>query len=106
MSMAALEGDQVGDKVFETGVDRGVLYIPTAGVYDKGYAWSGLTTVTESPSGAEPNKQYADNQVYVNLESAEEYAASYATGEPHAIPADVLAELEQEAERIAAVRGH
>ena len=66
--------DQVGQKVYETGVDHGVLYLPNnLGEYANGYAWNGLTTVTESPSGAESNKQYADNQVYLNLVSAEEF---------------------------------
>ena len=49
--MAPLTWDQVGDKLYETGVDRGVLYIPNdQGVYNAGFAWNGLTTVTESPS--------------------------------------------------------
>lgn len=69
--------DQVGEKVYETGVDRGVLYIPdNTGDYVNGYAWNGLTAVTESPSGAESNKQYADNTVYLNLKSAEEFGAT------------------------------
>lgn len=72
--MAELVWDKVGEKVYETGVDHGVLYIPdNAGVYDMGVAWNGLTNVTESPSGAESNKQYADNIVYANLKSAEEF---------------------------------
>jgi hypothetical protein len=75
--MAPLTWDQVGERVYETGVDHGVLYIPdAAGVYNKGYAWNGLTTVTESPSGAEPNAQYADNIKYLNLISAEEFGAT------------------------------
>ena len=69
--------DQVGEKVYETGVDRGVLYIPdNTGDYTTGFAWNGLTAVTESPSGAESNKQYADNTVYLNLKSAEEFGAT------------------------------
>jgi hypothetical protein len=69
--------DQVGERFYETGVDHGVLYIPNAtGVYDKGVAWNGLTTVTESPSGAEGNAQYADNIKYLNLISAEEFGAT------------------------------
>jgi hypothetical protein len=69
--------DQVGEKVYETGVDHGVLYRQNvSGVYDHGYAWNGLTTVTESPSGAEANKQYADNIVYANILSAEEFGAT------------------------------
>ena len=75
--MAALTWDQVGDRLYETGVDRGVLYIPNgSGVYDTGYAWNGLTTVTESPSGAEASPQYADNTKYLNLVSAEEFGAT------------------------------
>jgi hypothetical protein len=69
--------DNPGERVFETGVDHGVLYIPNnAGLYTTGVAWNGLTTVTESPSGAESNKQYADNIVYLNLISAEEFGAT------------------------------
>lgn len=75
--MTKLLWDQVGQKTYETGVDHGVLYIPDAlGDYENGYAWNGLTAVTESPSGAESNKQYADNIVYANLKSAEEFAAT------------------------------
>lgn len=74
--MAKLQWDQTGQRYYETGVDRGVLYIPTNGVYDKGYAWNGLTTVTESPSGAESNPQYADNIKYLNLVSAEEFGGT------------------------------
>lgn len=69
--------DQVGERFYETGVDHGVLYIPDAtGVYNTGVAWNGLTTVTESPSGAEGNAQYADNIKYLNLISAEEFGAT------------------------------
>lgn len=75
--MTALQWDQVGEKVYETGVDHGVLYIPdTNGAYVNGYAWNGLYTITESPSGAESNPQYADNIKYINLISAEEFGAT------------------------------
>lgn len=75
--MTALTWDQVGERLYETGVDRGVLYIPDAsGVYDTGVAWNGLVTVTESPSGAEASPQYADNVKYLNLISAEEFGAT------------------------------
>jgi len=70
--MSELIWDASGDRLFETGVDKGVLYIPTGGVYSDGYAWNGLTAVTESPSGAEANAQYADNIKYLNLFSVEE----------------------------------
>ncbi len=75
--MTALTWDQVGERLFETGVDHGVLYpIDLNGEYPTGVPWNGLTTVTESPSGAESNKQYADNIVYLNLISAEEFGAT------------------------------
>lgn len=75
--MAELTWDGSGEKVYETGVDHGVLYIPdNTGAYVNGYAWNGLTAVTESPSGAESTKQYADNIVYANLTSAEEYGGT------------------------------
>jgi hypothetical protein len=68
--------DQVGERYYETGVDRGVLYIPNAGVYDNGFAWNGLTAVTESPSGAEATPVYADNIKYLNLQSVEEFGGT------------------------------
>jgi len=75
--MTVLEWDKVSEKVFETGVDKGVLYIPDSfGVYAEGHAWNGLVSVSESPSGAESNKQYANNRVYLNLTSAEEFSAT------------------------------
>lgn len=64
--------DQTGDRLYETGVDRGVLYPAAGGLYPKGYAWNGLTAVNESPSGAEPSPLYADNIKYLNLISNEE----------------------------------
>lgn len=70
--MTQLVWDQTGERLYETGVDKGVLYLPTNGVYDEGYAWNGLTAVTESPSGAEPTPLYADNTKYLNLISVEE----------------------------------
>jgi hypothetical protein len=75
--MAELTWDEVGERLYETGVDHGVLYQPNAsGVYEDGVAWNGLTTVTESPSGAESNPQFADNIKYLNLLSAEEFGGT------------------------------
>ncbi len=74
--MAAITWDTVGNRRYETGVDRGVLYIPNeSGVYDNGYAWNGLTKVTEKPTGATTNATYADNIKYLNLISLEEFTA-------------------------------
>ena len=75
--MTLITWDGTGEKVFEAGVDHGVLYIPNGdGEYDDGVAWNGLITVTESPTGAESNKTYADNIVYANLVSLEEFEGS------------------------------
>lgn len=75
--MAKLAWDTTGDRVFETGVDHGVLYIPDGtGAYNTGFSWNGLVSVTESPSGAEPSPQYADNIKYLNLVSNEEFSAT------------------------------
>lgn len=69
--------DQVGERVYETGVDHGMLYIPNgSGVYDTGFPWNGLTAVNETPSGAEPTPLYADNIKYVELRSAEEFGCT------------------------------
>lgn len=74
--MTVLTWDNTGERTYETGVDRGVLYIPNAGIYDEGVAWNGLTAVTESPTGAEATALYADNIKYLNLYSAEEFGAT------------------------------
>lgn len=74
--MARLVWDKTGDRLYETGVSQGVLYPQSSGTYPKGVAWNGLTTVTESPSGAEATALYADNIKYLNLFSAEEFGAT------------------------------
>lgn len=68
--------DKSGERFYETGVDRGVLYTQENGVYQKGVAWNGLTAINETPTGAEPTPLYADNIKYLNLISAEEFGAS------------------------------
>ena len=75
--MTKLVWDAPGTRTYETGVDHGVLYIPNSvGEYIDGVAWNGLTTVTASPGGAEPNPVYADNIKYLNLMSAEDFSAT------------------------------
>lgn len=75
--MSKLVWDKIGERFYETGVDRGVLYpIQTDGQYNKGVAWNGLSTITESPSGAEPSPIYADNMKYLNLTSAEDFSGT------------------------------
>lgn len=75
--MAAIVWDKSGDRLYETGVDHGVLYVMgDNGAYGDGVAWNGLTAVTESPSGAEATALYADNIKYISLMSAEEFGAT------------------------------
>ena len=74
--MPKLTWDQVGERFYETGTDRGVLYVQEGTEYPKGVAWNGLTAVSESPSGAESTALYADNVKYLNLISKEEFGAT------------------------------
>ena len=75
--MSKLKWDQTGEKFYETGVKNGVLYLLNeSGKYNTGVAWNGLTAVTESPSGAEATKLYADDTNYVSLYSAEVFGAT------------------------------
>lgn len=74
---AALVWDESGDRLYETGVDHGVIYMRNDdGTYPKGAAWNGLTKVTESPSGAEATTLWADNHKYINLVSAEDFGCT------------------------------
>lgn len=70
--MFKLVWDQIGERLYQTGVDRGVVYPQAGGAYPKGAAWNGLISVTKSPSGAEPTPLYANNYKYLNLMSVEE----------------------------------
>lgn len=75
--MSKLVWSEVGERFFETGVSKGVLYPRSNdGLYPLGVVWNGLTAVTESPSGAEATPLYADNIKYLNLISAEEFGAT------------------------------
>lgn len=71
-----IKWDQTGEKFYETGVSKGVLYPQVDGAYPKGVAWNGLTAVSESPEGAEATPLYADNIKYLNLMSAEDFKAT------------------------------
>lgn len=70
--MSKLVWDQISERLYETGVDRGVVYPQVGAAYPAGAAWNGLTGVTLSPSGAEPTPLYANNHKYLNLMSVEE----------------------------------
>lgn len=75
--MPKLKWDQAGERLFETGIEMGVLYpINANGVYTPGVPWNGLTSISESPSGAEATALYADDIKYLNLYSAEEFGAT------------------------------
>lgn len=75
--MSKLKWDATGERLFETGVQKGVLYpMGDNGAYGAGVAWNGLTAVTESPSGAEATPLYADDIKYLELTSAEDFGAT------------------------------
>ncbi|MEG1523835.1 MAG: hypothetical protein RR475_02285 [Clostridia bacterium] len=75
--MTKIVWDQAGQRMYETGVEQGVLYpMGAGGVYSAGVPWNGITGITESPSGAEVSPQYADNMKYLNLVSKEEFGAT------------------------------
>lgn len=98
--MSALVWDQTGEKLYETGTKKGVLYpMSETGTYPKGVAWNGLTAVTESPSGAEATDLYADDIKYLSLMSAEEFGG---TIEAYMYP-DEFAECDGSAEPTAGV---
>lgn len=74
--MSMLTWNPTGERIYETGVEKGVLYPLVDGAYSTGVAWNGLSAVTESPSGAEATAIYADNIKYLNLISTEEFACT------------------------------
>lgn len=98
--MSRIVFDKVQERIFETGVKNGVLYLKDDGKYGKGVPWNGLTAVNETPSGAEANPFYADDMKYFNLTSAEDLGA---TVEAFYYP-DEFAECDGSAEAAPGVR--
>ena len=99
--MAKLKWDQTGERLYETGVKKGVLFVMKEdGSYDKGVAWNGLTGVTESPSGAEATALYANDEKYLELRSNEEFSA---TIEAYTYP-DEFAECDGSAEPVTGMK--
>lgn len=74
--MSKLVWDAVGERFYETGTKKGVLYPQVGNAYPKGYVWNGLTAVTESPDGGEATAIYADDIKYLNIRSVEDYGAT------------------------------
>ena len=75
--MTKLVWDEISKRLYETGVEQGVVYPQDeTGAYSKGAAWNGLISVTESPSGAEASPLYANNKKYLELFSKEEFGGS------------------------------
>ena len=98
--MAKLIWDATGERLYETGVKQGVLYVQSSeGKYPNGVVWNGLTAITESPSGAEATPLYADDTKYLNLMSNEEFGA---TIEAYTYP-DEFAQCDGSAELVAGV---
>lgn len=76
--MGKLVWDEEGSRTYETGVKNAALYLlnTTTNEYDNGVVWNGITSVSESPSGAESTPLYADDIKYLNLVSAEDFGAT------------------------------
>lgn len=75
--MSKMIWDQAGERIYETGVEQCALFVrDSSGKYSKGVAWNGVSNITESPSGAEPTKLYANDGTYVTMMSAEELGGS------------------------------
>ena len=98
--MAVLKWDQTGERLYETGTKKGVLYPQAAdGTYPKGVAWNGLTSVSESPDGGDANDIYADDIKYLSLRGVENFGG---TIEAYMFP-DEWAEIDGSAELMAGV---
>ena len=96
-----LEWDKAGEREYEQGVSKGVLFKKTeSDPYGTGVAWNGLTNVTESPEGAELTDLYADGIKYASLRSVETYKA---TIEAYMYP-DEFAECDGSAEPVPGIR--
>lgn len=70
--MPRVEWDDIGSRRFETGIDRGMIYVPPAA----GVVWNGLVGVSEVPTGGTAREFYIDGEKYLNLSSLEEYSAT------------------------------
>lgn len=74
--MSKLVWDAIGERFYETGTKKGVLYPQVGSAYPKGVVWNGLTAVTESPEGGEATAIYADDIKYLNIRSVEDYGCT------------------------------
>lgn len=93
--MTKIEWDAIGERYFENGTDRGVLFPQDeTGNYKAGVAWNGLTGLTESPSGGDPTDLWADNMKYATMRGAEKFSG---TIEAYTYP-DEFAECDGSAE--------
>ena len=98
--MSRLVWDQTGERFYEIGVKKGVLYPQVSGAYPTGVAWNGLSTVTESPDGGEVTDIYADDIKYLQIRSVENFKG---TIEAYYYP-DEFAECNGEVEVVAGAR--
>lgn len=70
--MTRMSWDATGERYYETGVDRGALFVGA----QVGVPWPGLISVAESPTGGESRSFYQDGIKYMALVSGEEFAAT------------------------------
>ena len=75
--MAEIVWDNIGERFYENGVDHCVLYpVANDGTYSDGVPWNGITNINENPSGADPNKKWADNMNWLTIYGAEEFGCT------------------------------
>lgn len=75
--MAKLEWDKIGERLYETGTEKGVLYpVAADGTYPKGVAWNGLTGFSESPDGGDATDIWADDIKYLSIRARENFKAT------------------------------
>jgi hypothetical protein len=73
--MTAIIWDDVTTRFFETGIDRGVLYLQEAGAYPEGVPWNGLTAVEESTSRSSESL-YFNGSKYLDIPIFDDFAGT------------------------------
>lgn len=69
--MASLSWNDIGTRLYNAGIDRGVLYVDDIGV-----SWNGLVSVDETSSGSDNELLYIDGVQYLNSGNIEDFSAT------------------------------
>lgn len=74
--MAKLAWDAIGERYYETGTKKGVLYVQSGNAYPKGVAWNGLTGFSIEPDGGDAEEIYADDIKYLSIRATEDFGGT------------------------------